>query len=135
MDLRVLVIDDEPGICRVIRRILERAGHRVACAETGQKARELLGQDGSYDAVLCDLLMPGVDGISLYRWLARADPKQAQRVVFMTGGSSSRPVRDFLEQVDNLLLVKPFDSEQVTAVVQRAAQSSSSRSPGTSTRR
>src|SRR5262245_31540684 len=58
--LHVLVVDDEPGFLSGLTRLLQRDGHTVQTATDGQAALALL-QEGGYDLILCDLLMPELD--------------------------------------------------------------------------
>jgi CheY-like chemotaxis protein len=62
--LQVLVVDDDPGILSGLTRLLQRDGHTVETATDGQAALALL-QEGGYDLILCDLLMPELDGRTL----------------------------------------------------------------------
>ncbi len=69
---RVLVVDDEPGIRKVVRTMLEKAGYQVVEAENGEPALEVINE-GEHrlmlDAVICDIRMPkinGVDAISYF---------------------------------------------------------------------
>lgn len=81
---RILVVDDEPEVAGLIRDILERAGHGVDHAEDGFRALELAAKK-PYDAIFCDLRMPGMDGLTLSRKLGALDSRYANRLAFVTG--------------------------------------------------
>jgi signal transduction histidine kinase len=81
---RVLIVDDEPEIVSLLRDILEDAGHRVDHAEHGLEALARI-ESSSYDAIFCDLRMPGLDGEGLRRRLLAENPTHAQRMIFITG--------------------------------------------------
>jgi len=80
----VLVVDDEPEIVSLLRDILERAGHRVDQAEHGLEALARVASN-TYDAIFCDLRMPGLDGPGLRRKLLAEHPVYRQRMIFVTG--------------------------------------------------
>nr|HMR05832.1 response regulator [Polyangiaceae bacterium] len=114
--LRVLVVDDEPQLRRVVRRALGKQC-RVVEADSGERAKEILSHDRRFDAVICDLMMPGMSGMELYEWLTATLPELARRVVFMTGGVFTPRARELLEHAPNPVLPKPFDIEDVRNAV------------------
>jgi signal transduction histidine kinase/CheY-like chemotaxis protein len=104
---RVLVIDDEPAIRGVLKRMLR--GHEVVEADSGDQGREVLSRDQRFDVILCDMMMPKISGMDVHRWLLDHHPQLARKVVFITGGAFTPKAREYLEKVDNLRLEKPFD--------------------------
>jgi CheY-like chemotaxis protein len=112
---RVLIIDDEPGIRRALKRLLRR--HEVVEAATGEQGREVLAKDQGFDVILCDMMMPGVSGIDVHKWLIQHHPQLARKVVFVTGGAFTPNARDYLEKVDNLRIEKPFDATNLIKMV------------------
>ncbi|MGB8329884.1 MAG: ATP-binding protein [Polyangiales bacterium] len=116
--LSVLVVDDEPVIARLIQKAL--VGHDVTIANDGREAVALMGQN-AYDVILCDLIMPEMTGMDVYRAaLQRATPVN-DRIVFMTGGAFTQRARDFLESVPNLRIEKPFDLGHLERTIYEAA--------------
>lgn len=113
---RILIVDDEPMIGTTLRVLLSD-DHDVVLAESGRDARERLEQD-TFDLVLCDLMMPGVSGMDLHRWLADRSPPLARRMVFMTGGVFTDEAREFLDGVPNPRIEKPFDTKQLLRLIQ-----------------
>jgi CheY-like chemotaxis protein len=102
------VVDDEPLVARVFKHVLGR-DHEVVVVHSGQEARALLEEDDTFDLVITDVMMPGVTGIDLYRWLCEEQPRLAKQVVFVTGGSAKPEIDEFLRAVSNCKLTKPFD--------------------------
>jgi len=97
--LSILVVDDEPVIARLIQKALVE--HDVTTAHDGREAVALMSEN-AYDVILCDLIMPEMTGMDVYRAaLQRATPLN-DRIVFMTGGAFTQRARDFLESVPNL---------------------------------
>jgi len=114
---RVLIVDDEPEVARAIRRLL-KAQHDVVVVRSGLEAQQLLTTDDSFDAILCDVMMPDFSGIQLLRWLQSHSPSMARHTVLMSGGVSSKEIQRELAEVPNRLLHKPVDRSTLLEVVQ-----------------
>jgi signal transduction histidine kinase len=114
VSLRILVVDDEPMIGRSIQRLLSQ--HKVVLAANGQTALSML-RESEFDVVLCDLMMPELDGVGLYRALESLDHPIRDRIVFMTGGAFTERARGFLNSVTNLKLDKPLDLATLSTVL------------------
>jgi PAS domain S-box-containing protein len=115
---RVLLIDDEPHLLRAMRRLLERAGHRVETAACGAAAQGILTVDRDFDVVLCDLMMPDILGMDLHAWLVEQDAALARRVVFLTGGTFTPRAQEYLDATGNPVLSKPLPRDQLVAAIQ-----------------
>jgi len=112
---RLLVVDDEPMVGKALRRLLPE--HEVISAAGAAEARAAIEADPDLDLILCDLMMPEVSGVELYRELEARFPALARRVVFITGGAFTPEVRAFLRAVTNPVLEKPFDLHRLRALV------------------
>lgn len=108
--LRILVIDDEVMLIRAYRRLLGRQ-HDVVAAYGGEEALAVLSCDQGFDLILCDLMMPGTDGVGVYEALQSTYPHLLQRVVFSSGGPTSARAQDFLRRPGIVCLDKPISSE------------------------
>jgi len=115
---RVLLIDDEPLVGRAVARVLSPP-HQVTLAATAAEGLRLI-EAGSWDALLCDLMMPGMSGMELHERLAATRPDDAARLVFLSGGAFSDGAREFLDRVPNTRLAKPFDPAGLRQVVATA---------------
>lgn len=111
----MLVVDDEPGICKALVRTLR--SHEVVTMPSAQDAMDLLARDTAFDAILCDLMMPGLSGMDLHRWLVDSHPAMSVRLCFMTGGAFTPAARDYLAHVDVVVIDKPFDARRVVQIV------------------
>ncbi len=111
--LRILVVDDEPSIRRVISRHLSRRGHLVEEAAEGGAALERVAAT-EYDVILSDLRMPGMGGDEFLVRLR--DQGRDTRVVFMTGDASGAGMQ--AEQEGVQVLLKPVKLEDLTRVVE-----------------
>jgi CheY-like chemotaxis protein len=114
---RVLVIDDQEPIRRIVRTALERAGHEVLDAGDGERGLQLL-ESHTADVVLSDIFMPGMDGIQMLRQIRKQFP--AVKVIVMSGGDSTgmldlRRDAELLGAVRSLS--KPFTPHEIVAVI------------------
>jgi PAS domain S-box-containing protein len=112
---RVLIVDDDRGMRLAMARMLR--DHETVLVASGAEARSLLEKDQSFDAVLCDVMMPSVSGVEIHRWLAVNHPSLAERLIFTTGGAFTPRTREYLSVVDNVRLEKPFDPAAVQTVI------------------
>lgn len=113
---RVLVVDDEPAVGRVLQRMLR--GHDVEVATSGRQALERMSRAPAFDAVLCDVMMPDLAGRDVYETVRREYPGLERRFVFVSGGAFTAGAREFLERIPNPLLEKPFDEARVRGAVE-----------------
>ncbi|MBF5041910.1 response regulator [Aggregicoccus sp. 17bor-14] len=113
---RLLVVDDEPAVGALVRRILGPHAH-VTYAPSGAEALAQLASAAPFDVVLCDVMMPGMTGIELHGQVARQGFGQERAFVFMTGGALTAEVQHFLDRVPNPTLAKPFAPEPLLALL------------------
>ena len=118
---RVLVVDDEKMLGITIQRILENE-HDVTSVTTAREAIALIDQEPHFDLVLCDLMMPEMTGMDLYRELLRRAPAQAKKFVFMTGGAFTADASRFLDGIANPSLEKPVKASRLRDLVRSLLQ-------------
>ena len=104
---RILVVDDEPDLRFILRRIFEKAGHEVTDAGHGAQALERV-RGSLPELVVTDMMMPVMDGRELIRRL-RADPATAQIPILAVTGNGE------LADAANALLAKPYQPDQILA--------------------
>ncbi len=117
MKLRVLVIDDDEDICLYLKEFLTREGYRVT---TISKPLDALPEikEGRHQIVLLDVRMPEVDGVELLREIRSIDSDVC--VIVMTAYPSVESAVDTMKSDAFDYLRKPFELEQLRAVIQRA---------------
>jgi CheY-like chemotaxis protein len=115
---RVLVIEDDATLGWALGKAL--GGECVVTIEGRADVALLRLRSGErYDLVLCNLMMPWMDGIEFHRCLSAIMPEEAVRIVFMTGDALTARVEAFCRRVPNLLLEKPLDLDDLRALVGR----------------
>ena len=105
---RVMIIDDEPMVARVLRMALDDECQVKTFDNARAALAELLSGE-SYDVVFCDLMMSGVNGLELYEQLREGAPGREREVVFMTGGVFDMHIAEQLGALPNRVVDKPFD--------------------------
>jgi len=117
---RLLIVDDEPDMLRMITFVLEKEGFDVETVESGEAAIRRFGEQG-FDLVLTDLKMPGLDGFSTLRALRAIDP--ALKVIIATG-YASKETGDSCRRAGAFgLILKPFELTDLLAMLNRALTS------------
>lgn len=107
---RVLVVDDEPRVCDALARLVS-GQHELRGATSGRAALELVRAGERFDAILCDVMMPELNGVQLQRAVAEIAPALAARFAFMTGGAFSAEAGCLLAESGAPVLRKPFERD------------------------
>jgi DNA-binding NtrC family response regulator len=113
----LLVVDDEPSVRKLLDSVLRRAGFEVHLAARAEEALELF-QRTCPDAVLTDVVMPGMDGVQLLEALRRRDARVP--VVLMTGFGAIDAAVDAMRRGASDYITKPFRRQQVVDAIERA---------------
>ena len=120
---RILLVDDDALVLSVVREMLEADQHRVDLATNGLEALKQI-ERGSFDLIITDINMPGLDGIGLYRAIERLWPDLRERVMFIATPRDDDATRDFLAETAVSYLAKPFglsDLRRAVGLLLRAA--------------
>ena len=113
---RALIIDDEPEVASVLAQMVTSLGFACDMAEGGGDGQHLL-ERGDYDAILCDLHMPGIDGAALLQWIGAHKPQFRGRLAFVTGDTLGQATASFLSASGRPHLEKPFLREEIRRVL------------------
>lgn len=119
---KLLIIENEELVATSLARLLE-ADSKVKIQATlvgdGTAALALLEADHSFDAVLCDLNLPGKSGRAIFSELRGRYPELASRLIFMTGGSCSPEIEKYLVSTGQPHLIKPFEVQKLLEALER----------------
>ena len=113
---RILVVDDDVRVAGAVRRILR--GYTVEICESGARAVERC-LEVDYDLVVCDVMMPGMSGMDVHRRLTELRPEMVERIVFVTGGTFTPSITEFMDRIPNVVLEKPVPRPLLLQVVAR----------------
>ncbi len=114
--MKVLVIEDDADAREALIKVFTQAGFSVSAAGDGLIALQRLRQE-DFDAVICDLRLPGLPGGGIYDALKQEKPELARRMVFVSGIAYDPAVKAFLESTGQPYFGKPYDAEELIAVV------------------
>lgn len=101
---RILLVDDEAAVLRAMTRLLRF--HKTTAVQGGVEAIEAIST-GEFDAIVCDITMPDVDGLAVYEHVKQHKPQLLDRIIFCSGGIASQRVRDFFATCTNPRIDKP----------------------------
>ncbi len=114
---RLLLIDDDPNLILLVKDYLEFRGYEVVTAENGREALEILEGDIP-DMIICDVMMPEMDGYSLVKHV-REDPRTSWiPVLFLSAKGQSQDRVKGLNTGADVYMVKPFEPEELVAQVE-----------------
>jgi len=120
--LRLLVIDDEPAFLRSLELVLQDSHDVVTCRRSPEALDMLRREPTRFDAVLCDLSMPEIDGVVFYREMESLGI--ADRFILMTAGAFTPHGEEFLRQAKCRRIGKPFTFEKLLGVLSSALKKS-----------
>ena len=111
----ILLVEDDPTVRALEKRVLERAGYQILEAVNGRRALELVEQhQGSIDVVLSDVVMPELGGVELERRLRERFPNLR---VILTSGYSEAELRGEVRRAGAAFLVKPFTPQSLLEII------------------
>jgi DNA-binding NtrC family response regulator len=115
--INILVVDDEEPFRRLLNNELTRKGYAVQVARDGGEALRVL-RDNVFDVILLDIVMPGVDGLSLMKKL-KEDPG-SPAIIVLTGKATVETAVDAMKNGAYDYLTKPYKLDELAIVIERA---------------
>lgn len=115
-DQKILVVDDDEGICRILHMSLSEGGYRVLTAGTGRDALEIIRNEHPA-IVLADITMPGMDGIELLQRIKEENPHT--KVIMMTGHVDLEFVMNRLRYEAADFIAKPISYATLETALKR----------------
>jgi len=123
--IEVLIVDDEEGLRRAVVSFLKRRGMRVTAAGDGVEALRVL-RDKSFDAIVSDVRMPGMNGRQFLERLRQEHPAMVSRLILSTGDTFAPDTAALLQEAGVPSLVKPFDFAKLEALVREVVSARTS---------
>ncbi|MEA3459277.1 MAG: response regulator [Chloroflexota bacterium] len=114
---RILIVDDNVGMCETLSDIMEDSGYRTAIALDGYDAIQKV-KEAAFDIIFMDIRMAGMDGVETFKRIKKIHPETA--VVMMTGYAVEDLVREALREGAYGVLYKPFDIEKMIGLIEGA---------------
>ncbi|MEB3357393.1 MAG: response regulator transcription factor [Synechococcales bacterium] len=121
---RLLLIDDDPNLILLVKDYLEFRGYEVMTAENGREALEMLEQD-TPDMIICDVMMPEMDGYSLVEHVRQDSRMNWIPVLFLSAKGQSQDRVKGLSTGADVYMVKPFEPEELVAQVESSLKQAS----------
>jgi signal transduction histidine kinase/CheY-like chemotaxis protein len=115
---KILVVDDEPVVRRLLSQVLTAEGHEVEATDDGKDALNRI-KGNRYSLILLDMKLPGMSGSELYERIKEISESLAQRVVFITGDVMGADTEAFLARTEVPYIHKPFDVKQLSTEIKR----------------
>jgi len=116
---RILVVEDEPVIAAVVKRVLTAMGLEVDTVTNGMEAQDIIPKK-HYDLYLVDIRTPAMNGKELYEWMKQVLPRVAEHVIFTTGDLITGDTETFLKQSGRSFLPKPFRPDELKIIIDKA---------------
>lgn len=113
----VLLLEDEPVICKIIARTLEPDGLKVDIAQNGLIAKEKIEAGNKYDLFIFDIRTPIETGIQVFEYIEQKHPEMIDKVVFTTGDCLNTATGSFLEKANRPYLPKPYTPAQLRSLI------------------
>ncbi|MFT2008420.1 response regulator transcription factor [Pontibacter sp. 13R65] len=107
--LKVLIVDDEPGILMSLEFLMRKSGYHVFIARNGTEAMESIDKEQP-QVVILDLMMPDVDGYEVCRYLRRKEGMDFTKVIIISAKTKEEDIKSAYEAGADLYLPKPFST-------------------------
>lgn len=120
---RVLLIDDDEELLSVLEDVVS-SEHQVFAFQDARKALGFVAKDSQFDCVVCDLMMPNMDGSEFYQELRLTAPELCKKIVFMTGGSFTEKTDKFLSRAQIRYREKPINSDELLDLISQVVSES-----------
>ena len=118
--MQVLIIEDDNAVRKAYTKALEGTGYRVTAVANGVDAFRILKKQ-QFDALVCDVALPGLEGTTFFQHLSERYPGQANRVLFVTGYAKDANTKKLLEHTGRPYLSKPVDVDKFVIAVTQVA--------------
>ncbi|MFH2054628.1 MAG: response regulator, partial [bacterium] len=116
---KILIVDDDPQLCNILRNLLEHQGHQIETAETMTAANSVM-DEALFDLVVTDLMLPDGSGIDIIKKISSTTPDTS--VIMLTGHGSVDTAVDALKLGAADYITKPFNNDELLTTIDRALE-------------
>ncbi len=113
---KILIVDDEPNIVLALRYLLEEEGFQVSYCYDGETALRML-TEFIPDLVVLDIMMPGMDGYSVAKFIRNQEVLDKSLIIFLTAKGTTQDKMEGYDSGAEVYIVKPFDNDEFVARV------------------
>jgi CheY-like chemotaxis protein len=117
--MKILLVDDEPEICRLVKTMVEPLGVEVRTSSDSREAALILETE-KFDGIMLDVAMPNLDGVELTRKIRATPPNQQAPIIMITGLDDVDTMRRAFEAGATFFIGKPFTREKIYAIFRTA---------------
>jgi CheY-like chemotaxis protein len=117
--MKILLVDDEPEVCRLFKTIVEPLGVEVRTSSDSQEAALILANE-KFDGIMLDVAMPNLDGFALTRKIRSTPPNQQAPIIMITGLDDVDTMRRAFDAGATFFIGKPFSREKIYAIFRTA---------------
>ncbi|MGA1843822.1 MAG: response regulator [bacterium] len=118
-EVKILVVDDQPGMCETLLDILEDVGYNVESAQDGSAAIEM-NRRATFDIILMDIIMPGINGVDALKLIKQINPDTT--VILMTAYTAPDLIMEAQKAGVYECLTKPFKPSRLLDIITRLCQ-------------
>lgn len=116
---RIILIDDDPGVTKIVKKFLERSGHSVDTADSGEEGIRLTG-NGGYDIVITDIYLPGMDGMAVLEKIKSINADVD--IIVITGFGSIESAVSFMKAGAIDYISKPINFDHLDIIIQKTLE-------------
>ena len=116
MKYKVLAVDDEPDVLKLVEMALQVEGYKVIRATCGKEALELAEKEKP-NVILLDIMMPDMDGIEVFKRLKNKEETAQIPVIMVTGVSEKENIKKLLDEGVKYYIIKPFDFTDLSSKI------------------
>jgi CheY-like chemotaxis protein len=117
--MKILLVDDEPEVCKLVKTMVEPLGVEVRTSSDSQEAAMILANE-KFDGIMLDIAMPKMDGFELTRKIRSTPPNQQAPIIMITGFDDVDTIRRAFEAGATFFIGKPFSREKIYAIFRTA---------------
>ena len=117
--MKILLVDDDPEVCRLVKTMVEPLGVEVRTSSDSQEAALILANE-KFDGIMLDVAMPNLDGFELTRRIRSTPPNQQAPIIIITGFDDVDTIRHAFEAGATFFIGKPFSREKIYAILRTA---------------